>query len=731
VTRDEAKKHIKNNYKLYFEQHLSKYEKGSKSYPLCPSCKKHEIQVDPKRKGYYTCFTECGISGDVFEFIGLEYSLKSFKEKMDKAIEIYEITIDKESKTKEPKDLYMELKQDTDVISDEKTNYTKYYEKISKNVDPTSYLLNRGISPKLQEEFKIGFDPKWQSPTAIKKSKEEDISSIPATPRIIIPTSDYSYSARSTKDNEKYKMIKEGESHLFNPDALKSNNPVFITEGEIDALSILECGVKRGIKAVGLGSTVNKGRLISRLKDISNNNQYNPQIILYLDSDSHGKEASKKLMEELAELKISCVDFYELIKKHKEKYKDSEDFKEDSEYLETLLKIKDPNDALKNDKDKFEQELLYEYAEIKCNHEKFREEVYEDSKIEIGKMNSSDEKRELLEYIRSSVNKPALATGFNNLDEILNGGLKGGCLYGIGAVPSLGKTTLTMQIADHIAEYKKRNVCIFSLEMSKYDLILKSIVRETYKKSSMPDSTKSVSEIQKIKNNDEYNELIKNSCFKEGINHYFNEIKPYIYIYQGIGDIGINKINKTLKDFTTTNPDDELPMIIIDYIQILAPYDGGDKTKYTTDKQNLDKNIMELKRIARDKNIPIIVISSFNRDNYASEVSFKSFKESGAIEYSSDVIIGLQLKIDKTELKEAKLKEEKTLQLINEAKNKNPREVELVVLKNRFGKPYEKIPFEYYPQYDFFKEVEPEEFNLNQKKSEKRGRARNLYNEKK
>jgi replicative DNA helicase len=50
-------------------------------------------------------------------------------------------------------------------------------------------------------------------------------------------------------------------------------------------------------------------------------------------------------------------------------------------------------------------------------------------------------------------------------------------------------------------------------------------------------------------------------------------------------------------------------MIIVDYVQILSPYtsdEKGNKLKYTTDKQNLDKNIMELKRIARDNEIPVI-----------------------------------------------------------------------------------------------------------------------------
>ena len=71
----------------------------------------------------------------------------------------------------------------------------------------------------------------------------------------------------------------------------------------------------------------------------------------------------------------------------------------------------------------------------------------------------------------------------------------------------------------------------------------------------------------------------------------------------------------------------------------------------------------------------------------------QAFKESGAIEYSSDILIGLQLKgagqngFDATE-----------------AKSKNPREIELVILKNRNGKTGEKVPFQFYPMFNYFVE---------------------------
>lgn len=128
--------------------------------------------------------------------------------------------------------------------------------------------------------------------------------------------------------------------------------------------------------------------------------------------------------------------------------------------------------------------------------------------------------------------------------------------------------------------------------------------------------------------------------------------------------------------------------MIIDYIQIIAPY-----SERATDKQNIDKAVIELKRISRDFKVPIIGISSFNRANYNTPVTMEAFKESGAIEYSSDVLIGLQLEgVGKDKVD------------VNAKKDKNPREIELVVLKNRNGATGKKVSYNYYPLFNYFKE---------------------------
>ena len=67
----------------------------------------------------------------------------------------------------------------------------------------------------------------------------------------------------------------------------------------------------------------------------------------------------------------------------------------------------------------------------------------------------------------------------------------------------------------------------------------------------------------------------------------------------------------------------------------------------------------------------------------------EAFKESGAIEYSSDVLMGLQVKNAGDP---------------EEEKKKNPRELELVILKNRNGKTGDEIAYKYYPLFNYFEE---------------------------
>jgi len=160
------------------------------------------------------------------------------------------------------------------------------------------------------------------------------------------------------------------------------------------------------------------------------------------------------------------------------------------------------------------------------------------------------------------------------------------------------------------------------------------------------------------------------------------------------------------------------PVVIIDYLQIIAPHDIR-----ATDKQNIDKAVLELKRISRDKDIPVIAVSSFNRENYTAPVNMSSFKESGAVEYSSDVLIGLQL-AGMDELSQSESKRSETIQRIDEmkatSKTTDPRKAQLKILKNRNGKIGISLYYNYFPAFNSFLETGLLNGTLNEKANEKR-----------
>ena len=91
-----------------------------------------------------------------------------------------------------------------------------------------------------------------------------------------------------------------------------------------------------------------------------------------------------------------------------------------------------------------------------------------------------------------------------------------------------------------------------------------------------------------------------------------------------------------------------------------------------------------------------------NRANYMLPIDFESFKESGSIEYSADVVWGLQLQIINDQaFTQAKGVSQKR-RMIAMAKAASPRKVEMVCLKNRYGIASYNCGFLYYPQFDLF-----------------------------
>jgi replicative DNA helicase len=144
------------------------------------------------------------------------------------------------------------------------------------------------------------------------------------------------------------------------------------------------------------------------------------------------------------------------------------------------------------------------------------------------------------------------------------------------------------------------------------------------------------------------------------------------------------------------------PVVFIDYLQLLASPDP-----HMSDKQAMDSNVMALRQLARDLHMCVVAISALNRASYSTGITMESFRESSSIEYSADLLLGLQpegMGERMAAVAESKRMGEARQELAR-FKQQAVRECELVVLKNRNGKIPRPIPLKCYAACSDFESV--------------------------
>jgi len=491
---------------------------------------------------------------------------------------------------------------------------------------------------------------------------------LPKTPRVIIPTSDYSYATRDIRDEltdeqKKYSKTKEGGVNIFNVEALKQELPCFVTEGEFDALSFLELGYN----AVSLGSASNTRSFLKKIKELSNN----CSLIIVLDSDDVGIKAVSALQEGLTEISNlnPNINFF-IPDKFCGTYKDANEFLvKDKVGFENEIK-----EALSGLEDWISTEVQAKLEETEIEKSDYLNESV------------SNKISDFRAYINASKDDKILSTGFLNLDQYLDGGLYDG-LYILGAISSLGKTTFAIQIADYLSS-QGHDVLYISLEMSRYEIMAKSISRHTYlnckKNSEDMYNPKSQGQILDGKRYESYTPLERDVIYHAGEN--YKQEASRLWIYEVTDNLTVDNIKSLIEEHKKHTS--VCPVVIIDYLQIITSIDHK-----LTEKQSVDQIVKRLKQISRDFKTPVLAISSLNRESYKSPISMQAFKESGGIEYSADVLFGLQLK--GVEAKDFD---------VEIAKSKTPREIELKILKNRRGRTGVSLFFEYYPKFNYFEQ---------------------------
>ncbi len=544
--------------------------------------------------------------------------------------------------------------ENNDKIAAIKAEMEGYVANLQQHGKGLSYLLARGITADMAIKYGLGYIDNFR----------EGMN----TPAIMFPDSGDSYTARSTTTNEggrKVRKKKAGERQGFFNSGILDNPPavVYIVEGQLDALSVIEAG-SQAIATGGNGKNI--------ITEIQKHDK-KPIFIILPDNDrlpsgdpdyKKGYGKAKQLKELMDAANIPAL------------------FINTADPEQWPANIKDANEYLTKDRAAF-TELIRNHAQ----------EI--EDKI-LGRTSGY-----LQDFIDQAAGAtPPIPTGFKNLDKALEGGLHSGLIV-VGAVSSLGKTTWALNVAENMAAAGK-DILFISLEMSRFELISKIISRKTaehcLKKTlplSLAKTNLGISDFTRYEYyRPEEMQLIK-SCFEK----FKDAAAKNLYIREGIGNIGTAEIKKYVE--THVKLTGRTPVIIVDYLQILAPADAR-----STDKQNTDKNTVELKRISRDYNTPVIAISSFNRENYTAPVSMTAFKESGSVEYSSDLLIGLQyMGMDYMEGEKAQVREERIRSLFRENKQKSrkgqPVQIQLKILKNRSGG-ITDMGFYYYPMFNHY-----------------------------
>ena len=559
-------------------------------------------------------------------------------------------------------------------------NYVKLYEYCRSNV--VKFLRERGgsyrgLTAETFEKYGVVVHPEF----GIEGQKK--------LPTLIIPYDDYHFVARAIDSDRRPTQHGQGAG-LYEPVPISLEYPNFIVEGELDALSVVQVVGGLGISCIATGGASKYRKVVSELEKRFGNVENKPSFLVMFDNDTAGKANGLKLANELRAAGYPA-EFYFLESQMAGMYQDVETGEKHE------VKKVDANDLLQENPDELVRRLI-EGIELKENKLREQTEVMKKSR-----MLATEEKRikaenksgmaiysfteyfegEFFRDIELTAKYSSRKTGFENIDEaqIFMPGL-----YMLGALPASGKTTFAWQLLNQLAE--KGEPCIYcSFEMSKTELFTKSVVRELYRKN--PQMSERLN--------------LTSANIRRGAMRGSRELQEQAAMFAKsatnlrVAELSNTNVTELIEGLKPLIADEEKsPIICVDYLQIIPS-----KSSKASSKEKVDEIMLRLKDFQRETQATLLVISSFNRENYYQKVGFSSFKESGAIEYSADVIWGLENygvdaegKLDKDEL--IKMSREKV------------RRIKFSCLKNRNGGAYECF-FRYHAAYDYFEACEGEE----------------------
>jgi len=209
-------------------------------------------------------------------------------------------------------------------------------------------------------------------------------------------------------------------------------------------------------------------------------------------------------------------------------------------------------------------------------------------------------------------------SGFVDLDR-LTGGFKKSDLIVIAARPSIGKTSFALSIALQAALWYQQRIGIFSLEMSQEQITERFLSMHT----GINLQRLSAGNIE----DDEWERLVK------GI----DELSTIMIRVDGTSVLSPNQMRSRARRWVQ---DEGIDLLLIDYMQLMQPNESG--RKYENRVQVIDEISRTLKLLARELNIPIVVLAQLSRavEQRQSKIPMLSdLRESGGIEQNADLVM--------------------------------------------------------------------------------------------
>lgn len=217
---------------------------------------------------------------------------------------------------------------------------------------------------------------------------------------------------------------------------------------------------------------------------------------------------------------------------------------------------------------------------------------------------------------KSDGNVTGIATGFIDLD-FRTAGMQPSDLILVAARPSMGKTAFVLNIAQHVAFKLNQTVAIFSLEMSKEQLVNRLFSLES-RVDSQHLRTGKLSDA-------EWEKLIESA----GV------IGQSNLIIDDTPGISISELRSKCRKYKLEH---DLKLIIIDYLQLMSGSGRGSDSR----QQEISDISRSLKALARELNVPVVALSQLSRaveQRPDHRPMLSDLRESGAIEQDADVVM--------------------------------------------------------------------------------------------